>query len=322
VSHAYSSHREIDVLVMWAMQPIFLACILVCSALTVAHEGRKYSEVAALEYAKLASAAYCGKQAVEHWDCPHCKALKNNITDIRVCKAPADYTIAFVGRWEGDCVLSIEGTGTWTSMWTDLEWYQTKPVVPWWNCTNCEIHAGYMSSWKGYDSCVQEKFADIGCSRNTSKLRITGHSMGAAISAIAMMSLEAQGWTVREGYNFGMPRTGNRQFAAAFSEQFAGRFWRLTHHKDIIVQVPPEIWKVRWSYQHVGSEIFYNHKVDDGYLYCGEPEDFNCSKRYWDMLFDDWGMSDHLHYMDMPVGLASCKNGSVAAFMNETLVLV
>jgi len=279
-----------------------------------------YREDTALEYVRLAGAAYCSNKSLVDWNCRQCQTT--NVSNVQICESSVDKTRAFVGRWKGDCLLSFEGTESLFSMGTDLEIYKSAPERIWDGCEGkCTVHGGYQKTWMKLQVCLLARLSDIGCVAGHDQLRVTGHSMGAGGSAIAMMALEVEGWGIREAYNFGMPRTGNFRFADTFTKQFAGRFWRVTHHKDIIIQIPPRTWNYSWTYQHVGHESFYNGPVNDtassedndidrSYRLCRSPEDMNCSKRYWDVLDDNWNMSDHLHYMDIALGVGACGNVS------------
>jgi hypothetical protein len=297
---------------------------ILCLPRAVASQHGEYSQAKAIEYAYLSGAAYCSEDKLNRWNCSQCNAPLHNV---KVCHS-SDMTQAFVGRWHGDCAISFEGTETWKSMWTDVHIYTQTPVKVWPGCkadgkgkdsNDCEVHAGYYKDWLSLRPCIIRALDANGCTNknsaagaNGSQLRVTGHSLGAAVAAIAMMDLEDAGWTVREAYNFGMPRTGNWQFAKGFMNQFTGRFWRVTHHKDLIVQVPLPMRNISWTYSHTGLEAFYDGEVSQGYKICMAPEDPNCSKQYWDVLFDDWSMKDHLFYMGVEMGKHGCGETPVA----------
>lgn len=267
----------------------------------------QYNQDLALEYAKLAGAAYCDREQVKNWSCPQCVG---NVTSVKMCTATSmDRTQAFVGRWRDGCVLSFEGTETLSSMLTDLDLYTLEPEPLLQDmCNGCSVHAGYLDVWTHLKPCIIQKLYEIGCSETAgSPLRVTGHSLGAGVSAIAMIMMERSGWNIRESYNFGMPRTGNAAFARNFTTTFAGKFWRLTHHKDPIVQLPPDIWgPISFEYLHVEPEVFYDGDVNKGYTICTDQDDKNCSEKYWDF---DWDITfqDHLTYVDIPMGHGPCQ---------------
>lgn len=266
----------------------------------------KYNQDLAIEYAKIAGAAYCLPEQVEKWDCPHCTA---SLTSVKMCTATSsDRTQAFVGRWKDGCVISFEGTETLASELVDLDLYTFEPSPLLREiCNNCSVHSGYLYVWAHLQPCIVKKLHMIGCSEEAgSVLRVTGHSLGAGVSAIAMMVLKRNGWNVAESYNFGMPRTGDDAFAANFTSTFSGQFWRITHHKDPIVHLPPENWgPFRWHYDHAEPEVFYDGEVDQGYTICVERDDANCSAKY--LHFDwDFTFADHMHYVGVTMGRFPC----------------
>jgi len=270
----------------------------------------QYNESRAIEYAKLAGAAYCPSESLRQWNCGQCSA-KVDVSSVRVCSSTWDNTQAFVAKWDGKCLVSVEGTQKWASMMTDLEIYFAAPSKFSDDCYNCTVHAGYLQTWNGLRPCIVDMLAEIGCGTNDGmKLAVTGHSLGAGVSAIAMMDLTKSGWEVAESYNFGMPRTGDSAFAVAFSLAFRGKFWRVTHHKDPIVQVPPDVWpgvgNLSFKYEHVEEEVFYDGNISEGYKICVAAGNLSCAEQYWNPIYWDLSFGDHLHYLDVPLGHAGC----------------
>lgn len=295
------------------LAPSLVAAGLLCAAQL--HSAlAQYNETRALEFVKIAGAAYCIPDEVESWTCPQCVG---NLTSVRMCTATSsDKTQAFVARWEDGCVISFEGTENFESEITDLELYTLKPIPMLKKvCDSCSVHSGFLDVWAHLSPCIVRNLRSIGCSEaHGSPIRVTGHSLGAGVSSIAMMYLEREGWSIVESYNFGMPRTGDDVFAANFSSTFTGKFWRLTHRKDPIVQLPPDAWgPINWKYTHVEPEVFYNGDVNQGYMTCMDEHDRNCSIQYWDF---DWDLTfyDHLHYLSVPLGRSPC-------IVNKTIVV-
>lgn len=274
----------------------------------------QYNQLRAIEFVKIAGAAYCLPEQVESWTCPTCSA---NVTSVKMCTSPAsDKTQAFVARWEDGCVLSFEGTETVASMLSDLHLYKMEPIhMPKKVCTNCRVHPGYLAVWANLRPCLVQNLRAIGCGEADGlPLRVTGHSLGAGVSGIAMMELRYEGWSIPESYNFGMPRTGDDSFAAHFTSTFSGKFWRLTHHKDPIVQLPPDSWgPISWKYSHVEPEVFYDGDVNQGYKICTYEHDRKCSHKYWDFQWD-FTFYDHLHYLGVHLGRPPC-------FVSKTIVV-
>ncbi|CAE8614215.1 unnamed protein product, partial [Polarella glacialis] len=131
---------------------------------------------------------------------------------------------------------------------------------------------------------------------------VTGHSLGAGVSAIAMMALRAHGFSIGESFNYGMPRTGDLAFSTAFSDSFTGSFWRVTHGKDPIVHMPPRAW-TPWNWRHVEPEVFYPGDLDDGFKICNVGTDEKCSFQFGDL---NYVIADHMKYLGIDMGQKGC----------------
>jgi len=274
--------------------------ILILSVLILASAAAgSYNEQSAIEYAKLAGAAYCWTQSVEEWNCGYkCSA---NVSDVKVCKGAT--TKSFVGRWDGKCLLSFQGSLNIKSFIEDLEFLQS--ATKWDECNGCRVHGGFLQEWESMQDCVISKLETIGCFKSDG-LHVTGHSLGAALAGVSMMSLHHKGWMIAESYNFGMPRTGDEAFANEFSKLFGDRFYRLTHHKDPVPQVPPKQLIVDWHFEHPTPEIFYDGSVTDGYKECDLQEDPRCADQYSNLLIDLLHIPDHLNYMGQDTSVFGC----------------
>lgn len=262
-----------------------------------------YDEKRAIQYAKLSGAAYCSENSLKSWSCGD-KCI-SGISNVQVCKGAS--TKAFVSTWEGSCLVSFEGTSNIASAIADLEFL--KKSVTWNKCSNCRLHGGFLDEWNSLEKCVKTELASVGCPAGKS-IRLTGHSLGAALSGIAGVSLSSDGWKVVEHYNFGMPRTGDANFAKAFNS-LGGEFYRVTHHEDPVVQLPPDELIIDWHFEHVEPEIFYNGDVSKGHVGCSVADDKKCSGQYWNLPIDALHIPDHLDYMGTETSTSDCKSGDI-----------
>ena len=83
------------------------------------------------------------------------------------------------------------------------------------------------------------------------KVKATGHSLGAALANLTAMNLAVVGYDVSL-YNFGQPRVGNKEYAD-FCNKMIPDLFRHVHYRDIVPHVPIE--KVM-SFKHSSTEIF------------------------------------------------------------------
>jgi hypothetical protein len=266
-----------------------------------------YDEARALEYVKFAGAAYCSQKSLEAWSCGEkCSA---DVSSVTVCNGYK--TKAFVGKWEGKCLVSFEGTSNIASFIKDLEFLQK--AVSFDGCDGCKVHGGFLDEYHSLQQCVKSALSSTGCPTG-SEIRSTGHSLGAAVNSIAMLDLSSAGWIIEESYDFGKPRVGNSNFAAAHNQLLAGKAWRVTHAKDPVPQVPPDQLIVDWHFEHVEPEIYYKGKVASGFQQCTVAhDDTQCAEQYWNVPLDLLHIEDHLDYMEQKTSIVGCSNSEAVS---------
>jgi len=146
----------------------------------------------------------------------------------------------------------------------------------------------------------------------------TGHSLGAALTALTAFDVINQGIIPREKtimYNFGMPRLGNHILSKAIQETIPV-IYRVTHWADLVPHVPPcnadasgvcqqkgTKNGILWPAYHIAGEIFYNADSTQ-YTVCSGGEDPKCADQF---PLVHTSMTYHDHYLNIPVG---CDNGN------------
>jgi hypothetical protein len=106
---------------------------------------------------------------------------------------------------------------------------------------------------QGFDAALEAAWGQI---KNTlsqidhiETLLIVGHSLGGALAVLAGQRLLSElSLKVDAIYTFGMPRAGDREFAAEFDGALGERTYRLVHGDDIVPTVPPS----ELGFLHVG----------------------------------------------------------------------
>merc|ERR1712232_1463659 len=93
-------------------------------------------------------------------------------------------------------------------------------------CDGCRVHTGLYHVWADVEEKALAALADLGCTPDGSnnKVLVTGHSLGAAASIIAMFSLKAKGFDLQRSVVFEPPRLGNKAFAEVFAKRFEPDF--------------------------------------------------------------------------------------------------
>jgi len=195
------------------------------------------------------------------------------------------------------------------------------------NGDHCKVGDGFMKSYNYISAFIRGNLTEMGCGKDV-PLTVTGHSMGAAIAAIAMFDLHSKGWTIAPTVTFGQPRVGNKAFALEFEKAFgSSTLYRMTHYHDPVPHLPVQnVLDANAGFFHVSTEVYYAQNVSSGFKVCnGDGEDSHCADSYTNVPVmvaaclgggDD---CDHLTYL-MPLkatptdGVSCVDATSVASF--------
>jgi hypothetical protein len=141
-------------------------------------------------------------------------------------------------------ILAFAGTdpAVWETLATDFN-IRLAPET--------DTHVGFQAA---LDAVGPEIERAIAMSRQRGKpLYIAGHSLGAALAALAASFAASNGAPPRAVYAFGMPRAGGERFQAAYNANvnLGPVTYRLVHGLDVVTRIPmSEI-----GYRHVGREL-------------------------------------------------------------------
>jgi triacylglycerol lipase len=116
------------------------------------------------------------------------------------------------------------------------------------------VHAGFSlaleSVWEPLLAAVREL---QGQGRS---LWFTGHSLGAALAALAVARLRDElDMPVHGLYTFGQPRTGDRVFERAYNQDNRGRSFRFVNNNDVVTRVPTRL----MGFSHIGQFLYFDH---------------------------------------------------------------
>lgn len=156
------------------------------------------------------------------------------------------HILAIMMANDTDIVVSFRGSvsNNFTNWFTDL---QVRPV-PFFSFGR--VHRGFYealdSVWKGLSDYIPTS--------ETRRLRVTGHSLGAALAVLAGVRFagEYRDNMVNSIYTYGQPRVGDDDFRNAFKRSYLeGRLYKFALSNDVVTVVPPYIKKVM-EYVDVG----------------------------------------------------------------------
>lgn len=159
-------------------------------------------------------------------------------------------------------------------------------------------HQGFFEASLGLSNSIFRAAGDIMEYEFPRKVIWAGHSRGAGIAPHCMMQLSFPGFPQTEAFFFGMPRTGNRQFALEFDQAFP-RTWRIVLRGDLVSRALRP-WMGYW---HLGQFVYISRKGRLHTAATGYPNIF--LDRAWDALND----------IGRP-GLASVKAHSMADYVD------
>lgn len=256
---------------------------------------QEYEEHKARAYAALSAVGYCNDVAsVENWSCKPCadgpvKLVPGKVQVVDSGKLNATRIVVGKLRDEKGCIMSFRGSKNTMNWLRNIEYWKVDPSKFVCNstldgdcCKGCRVHDGFYQIWKAVRAATVQSLREVGCEPNgeNNLLYITGHSMGGALTHLAMFDFEDLGYDIQNSYTFEAPRIGNAQFSEAFSSRFSRKFpvFRITHHMDPVVHLPPEM----LGFQNVETEVHYNET--GGYKVCNGAEDKTCADQYSDLL--------------------------------------
>lgn len=264
---------------------LFLVVHAACQLVARAELAASFNLTAARSYANVASMTYCeDNQQMLTWTCVACRDSGISLVPgkIQIIDGSLEHSARIVvGKLadEPGCVVAFRGSDNWQNWVQDLEFWKTKPS-DFDGCEGCRIHAGFFDVWRDLATQVLKKLTRVGCPPGGPEavLDLTGHSLGAAVSQIAIFDLADAGYHVRRVFTFESPRVGDISFANEFDRRFAQLpIFRITYDHDPVVHLPPEV----LGYRHTQTEVFFN--ASNVSTVCGEREDPSCSGRYWNV---------------------------------------
>jgi len=115
------------------------------------------------------------------------------------------------------------------------------------------IHKGFWNAFRSVWSAMEADIRAIPPLPGRT-LWFTGHSLGAALSTLGVVSAGAAGLPVAGHYNFGSPRVGDRSFANLYNERHAPVTFRFVNNNDVVPRIPPR----ELLYHHVDSRKYFD----------------------------------------------------------------
>ena len=188
-------------------------------------------------YAERAAAAYLTEEEIrnKYPDVVHVETISS--VDVQ-------YFIEHAEAEGGDIqVISVRGTENLANVKHDIEYIKSKN-----NKLDIYVH-------RGFDRSASMIYQDLVNHLDKSKeIRLTGHSLGAAISTLLMIYLYEDGYKVGPSINFGQPKFTNKSGVEKYSFLDVTR---VVNGHDPVPLVPPFtlLSAIHGAYHHIGDEV-------------------------------------------------------------------
>jgi len=243
-----------------------------------------------VRFTQLASGAY---QA----SCP--RPLGNTL--VLQFSSGATDTQGFIARDDTNkqIIVSMRGSQQAQDFLTDSEITLIPLVSPGVSGGGAHAHEGFLTAWNSVASQVISTVKSQVAANPTYQIVTTGHSLGAALSSLAGLSMKSNFPSNNvQLYTFGQPRTGDAAYAALVDKTLGtGNVFRGVHTTDGVPTIIPQT----LGYRHHGTEFwnFIDPASTATTKQCSGDEDPTCSDSIPSAGID----AAHLTYFNQAVGV-------------------
>lgn len=242
----------------------------------------------------LSVAAYCGK---ENYKTHTFIGPTEGFIVSDVINDKLTDTEGYIGSLESTQSIYVvfRGSNSGRNWITDLDAVKTS-YTSFPDCIECKVHQGFYDAVERIRNNMVNSVNQLVSQYPEYTLRVTGHSLGAALAQLSAMELWKVGYHNVSVYNFGSPRVGNIEFSNYVNTKITT--WRVVHNTDTVPHTP--LMK-EMNYYHVCTEVFEN-KDGDISICDTSCEDVTCSDQF---SHSQLNADDHLVYLGLPVDCAS-----------------
>ncbi|KDO25438.1 hypothetical protein SPRG_09380 [Saprolegnia parasitica CBS 223.65] len=269
--------------------------LLATMATAIKAHGGSYNESHALHLARLCAVSYCQHDHVDQWNCSPC-AYVAKPQHLHIIADVKENFQGIVGYSENHIVIAFRGSMD-TKNWLDnLSFLKTRP---WSDLPEVYVHQGFYWVYKSIAKQLWAALSELRATYPHAPIIVTGHSLGAAVAAIATVDLAAQhNVSVAQLLTFGEPRVGTKGFVSHLLS-IVPYLGRVTHWRDLVPHVP-----FHWlGYVHSAQEIWYTED-SSVYTFCdpNDGEDPHCNNQFKATA----SIADHLVYLNISMSHLLC----------------
>jgi len=168
--------------------------------------------------------------------------------------------MGFLATQGSEAFLVFRGTMTTT------EWLADRKV----KLVSCpylgsgKVHEGFLRTYELLRTSVLDSLKEL---RRSTRLFITGHSLGAGLATLSAVDILSSGLGVSLIiYTFASPRVGDGAFAAAYNAMLKGKSFRIANSCDMVTLVPfpvPFLGVVGGYFTHVEAAVDFTTQRED-----------------------------------------------------------
>jgi len=236
----------------------------------------------------LSAAAYCGKSA---YSSHVFKGPTAGFVWTKTITDAASDTEGYVGYLPADKSIYVvyRGSSSIRNWISNLNAFKT-PYTTYPEC-NCQVHKGFFNDEQKVIAGVISEVKSLQSKHAGYSVKVTGHSLGAALAQLTSMDLLKAGIS-NSVYNFGQPRTGDKSYVAFVTPKLS--IFRVTHNKDTVPHLP---FNTEMEFYHVCTEMFED--ANGTVITCNNScEDPNCMNQF---PFRSTTIEDHLTYLGLNI---------------------
>eukprot|EP00927_Polykrikos_kofoidii_P051568 TRINITY_DN45369_c0_g1_i1.p1 TRINITY_DN45369_c0_g1~~TRINITY_DN45369_c0_g1_i1.p1 ORF type:complete len:401 (+),score=43.32 TRINITY_DN45369_c0_g1_i1:109-1203(+) len=220
-------------------------------------DGAVYDQAEALTYLYYTKASWCDATSLKTWSCGEpCEKTQIVSGSVHAFGPGAKGGVkGYVAEQKpGQCIVAFRGSCNLENVYKDISTSKAAWESSW--CPGCKVHKGFLDAFLELRDDMLVGLKNIGCQT----VSVTGHSLGAAVGALAAMELRGeQQLHVEPVYLSGCPRVGTQSFVNAFiqlskAQNVVPPAWRVVRNLDPVPRIPTE-WM---GFRHFPQEVYYN----------------------------------------------------------------
>lgn len=287
-----------------------LLSMFLCGTLAV-----DYNTADANRTLHLAWSSYCNESALRSWDCEWCTSpfAAKHVQIQTYLKNDKAGTQGYVGIDTDlhQIVVAYRGSKNFQNVVQDAEFFLRSAPAELGFPSKSRVDTGFLEA---YLSVRNDTLAGVAAAKKlcaNCTVIFTGHSLGSAMSTYGAAEVaNIYKTTAVKLYNFGSPRTGNKEFASWAEGLLDSNSIRMRRQLDIVPAIPPR----SIGYVHLHTEVWNKHSNGhkDSYVVCdGSGEDEKCGDSEEHPIFPldllHLKPSEHTRYMGYNGG--GCAGG-------------